>query len=123
MTALSTTVAEAWQLGGGGGSAVAALSAMAAPAWWRHGSGSNIAAAAAWMRHGIGGIGGGAQHDGGSSMAAALRQRRKLSGNVFQLTVKTIISSSFNNIDLLRIMLTDCCVQWRQGRGTMEPVG
>jgi hypothetical protein len=36
---------------------------------------------------------------------------------------KTIISSSFNDIDLSCIMLTDCCVWRRWGRGTMVAIG
>jgi hypothetical protein len=31
--------------------------------------------------------------------------------------------SSFNNVDLLRSMLADCCVPWRQEWGTMAAVG
>jgi hypothetical protein len=36
---------------------------------------------------------------------------------------KNKISPSFNNIDLLCIMLADCCVQQRRGRGTMAAEG
>jgi hypothetical protein len=37
--------------------------------------------------------------------------------------IRTIISSSFNDIDLSHIMLADCCVRRRRGRGTMVAVG
>ncbi len=36
---------------------------------------------------------------------------------------KTIIFSSFNDIDLLRSMLANCCMRWCQGEGTMAAIG
>jgi hypothetical protein len=37
--------------------------------------------------------------------------------------VKTVIFSSFNDIDLSRNMLANCCMQRCRGKGTMAAVG
>ena len=59
--------------------------------------------------------------------AATGKHRQNASTNCRVLTWlinnKKITSSSFNDIDLLHIMLIDCCVRRRRGRGTMAAVG
>ncbi len=39
------------------------------------------------------------------------------------ITSNKYIFSSFNNVDLLRSMMPDCCMPWRQKWGTMAAVG